>query len=106
MRGFSRSIRWASASNISVRARRREAAAGISAVSRAIALPKWGSAIAGRALLDGRAQVAANAMQQLRGFVGAQSQADQDSGLHVTIRLFEITGGVAFRAADDLADHG
>ena len=55
------------AANTSVRARRRSAAAGISAVSRAIALPVCGSAIVVRGRVpgrvDGRAQIAAVALQ-------------------------------------------
>ena len=35
------------------------------------------------------------ALQQLRGFVAIQSQAEQDGGLHVAVGLFEIARRVA-----------
>src|SRR5215510_10025555 len=93
MRGLACSIRSAIAVNASVRARRRFAACGISMVSRAIALSACRSAIftRGRFLgcVDGGAQVAAVALEQLRGFAAAQSEADQDRHLHVPLGLLK-----------------
>src|SRR5450830_38997 len=97
MCGLARSIRSTTAANTSRRAIRRSAAAGISAVSRAMALFVCGSAIVALGRVDGRAQIAAMALQQLRGFADAQSQAEEDGRLHVSICLFEITRRVAVR---------
>src|SRR5215475_7964003 len=105
MRGFACSIRAAIAAMASVRASRRSAAAGISAISRPIALPVCGSAIVARGFLDGGAQIAAMAFEQLRGLVAILSQADQGGGLDVAFRVLEVSRGFALRAADDLADH-
>src|SRR5262249_60766309 len=104
MRGLARSIRSATAANTSLRARKRPVAAGISAVSRAIALPA-GAAIVVRGRFDGGAQIAPVAPQQLRGLAAAKSEAQQNGCLYVSIRLIEITRRVAFRALDDFADH-
>src|SRR5512144_2992970 len=99
MRGLACSIRSTSAANMSGRARRRSAAAGISAVSRAIALPVRGSAIVARERVDGGAQIAPVTLQQLHGFAAAHSQGEQDCRLYVPICLFEIAGRVACRTA-------
>src|SRR5450756_926398 len=106
MRGLACSIRSTIGANTSVRARRRSAAAGISAVSRAIALPVCGSAIVTRGRVDGGAQIAPVALQQLRGFAAAQAQTEQDGRLHVPVCLFEIARRVGFRTAYNFADHG
>src|SRR5215470_5448353 len=105
MRGLACSIRAAIAEMASVRARRRAAAAGISAISRPIALPVCGSAIAARGFFDGCAQIAAMAFEQLRRLVVIQSQADQYSGLNIAFCVLEMAGSFALRTADDLADH-
>src|SRR5512135_2742448 len=105
MRGLARSIRSTIAANTSVRARRRSAAAGISAISRAIALPVCGSGIVAGGRIDGGAQIAPVALQQLRGFAAAQSQAEQDGSLHVPLCLFEIVRRVVYRTANNFADH-
>src|SRR5215467_8077357 len=99
MRGFACSIRAAIAAIASVCARRRSAAAGISAISRPIALPVCGSAIAARGLFDGGAQIAAMAFEQLRCRVTIQSQADQHSGLDVTFCGLEMAGRFALKTA-------
>src|SRR5262249_6292154 len=104
MRGLARPIRSAIAAKMSVRARRRSAAAGISAVSRAMALPVC-STIAARGRFNGGTKIAPMALQQLSGFAAAESEPEQDSGLYISICLFEIARGVAFRTADDFADH-
>jgi hypothetical protein len=78
-------IRSAIAANRSVRASRRSAAAGISAVSHAIALSGCGSAIASLGRADGGAQIAAVALQELRGFAQASSKAEQNSRFHVAV---------------------
>src|SRR5258706_6395562 len=106
MRGLAHSIRSAIAANRSVRASRRPATVGISAVSRAIALAVRGSAILARGLIDGGAEIAAVALEQLRGFAAAQSEADQDGSLHVAVGLFEIARRVGVRAVHDFADDG
>src|SRR5476649_761464 len=97
MRGLACLIRSTIGANTSLRARRRSAAAGISAVSRAIALTICGSAIVAGGRVDGGAQIAPVTRQQLRGFAAAQSQAEQNGRLHVPVCLFEIARRVAFR---------
>src|SRR5262245_53117957 len=105
MRGFACSIRLTIAANASVRASRRSAAAGISAVSRAMALAACASAIVARGLPDGGAQMPAVTLQPSRGLTAVQSAAEQYGRLHVPVGLFEIARRVALRASDDLADH-
>src|SRR5262245_20071217 len=105
MRGLACSIRAAIAEMASVRARRRSAAAGISAVSRPIALPVCASAIAARGFFDGGAQIAGMAVAELRRHVSIQSQADHSTVLNVAFCVAEIAGSFALRTADDLADH-
>src|SRR5262249_60237237 len=104
-RGLACSICLTIVVNTSVRARRRSAAAGISAVSRPIALSVCGSAIIASGRVDGGAQIAPMALQQLRSFAMAQSEAEQDGRLYVAVRLFEIACRIAFRTPDDFADH-
>src|SRR6476646_3102241 len=105
MRGLARSIRAAMAATTSVFARRRSAAVGISAISRPIALPVCGSAIAACGFFDGGAQIADMALEQLRRLATIQSQADQHCSLYVSFCGFKMTGSLALRALDDLADH-
>src|SRR4051812_31651711 len=105
MRGFTCAIRSASAANRSVRAKRRAAAAGISAVSRAIALAICGSVILACEFVDSGAQISCVALEQLRGFATSQSEPDQDGRLHVAAGLFEIAHCVGLRAANDFADN-
>src|SRR6478736_4003120 len=106
MRGLVCSIRWAIAANMSLHASSRSLAAGTPAVSRAIALPAYGSAIVARGLVDGGSQIAPVSLQQLRGFAAIQAEAEQDRCLYVSIGLIEIARCVAFRTADDFADDG
>jgi hypothetical protein len=87
------------AATTSVFARRRSAAVGISAISRPIALPVCGSAIAACGLFDGGAQIAAMAFEQLHRLAAIQSQSDQYGGLNVALCAFEMTGSLALRAA-------
>src|SRR5512139_1952585 len=104
MRGFTRSILSAMFVKRSVRARSRPAAAGISAVSRAIALAADGSAVATFELVDRGAQIAAVSFEQIRGLAAAQPVAQQDGGLQVAVSLLEMAFRVAFRATHDLPD--
>src|SRR5262245_52653270 len=104
IRGLVCSIRAAMAVMASVRAIRRSAAAGISAISRPIALPVCGSAIA-CGFFDGGAQIAAMAFERPRRLVAIQSQANQHGGFNVAVCVLEMAGSFTLRAADDLADH-
>src|SRR5690242_218839 len=106
MRGSACSIRLAIAANTSARASRRSAAAGISAVSRAMALAVCASVILARGFFDGGAEIAAVTLQQLHGFAAASAESDQDGGLHVAVGLFEMARCIARRTADDFADDG
>src|SRR6185295_448184 len=103
IRGFARSILSAMSPNRSVRVRSRPAAAGISAVSRAIALAPGDSAGTFE-LIDRGAQIAAVPLEQLRGLDAAQPKAKQDGCLQVAVRLLEMACRVAFRATDNLPD--
>src|SRR6476659_4310269 len=85
IRGFARSILSAMSPNRSVRVRSRPAAAGISAVSRAIALAPGDSAGATFELIDRGAQIAAVPLEQLRGLDAGQPKAKQDGCLQVAI---------------------
>src|SRR5690349_18171268 len=106
MRGFARSILSAMPANRSARPRSRPAAAGISAVSRAIALAAGDSALATFELVDRGPQIAAMPLEQLRGLGAARPKAKQDGRLQVAVRLLEMPYRVAFRATDDLPDDG
>src|SRR5215813_12362856 len=105
MRGFTRSIRSTMAATTSVQANREAATAGISAISRAIALAACGSVIAAGTLVDGLAQISPFAPEQLCGFAEAEPQSEQDGSFDIAVGLIEIARGGAFRTADDLAHH-
>src|SRR5262245_35798983 len=104
MRGFVRSILSAMLVNRSARARSWPAAAGISAVSCAIALVPGNSTLATFRLIYRGAQVAAVPFQQLRRVAAVEPEAKQDCGLDVSASLFEIEHCIVFRTADDLPD--
>src|SRR5689334_22709211 len=104
IRGFARSILSAMFPNRSARVRSRPAAAGISAVSRAIALAPGVLAGATFELIDRGAQIAAVPLEQVRSLDAAQPEAKQDGRLQVAIRLLEMACCIAVRATDDLPD--
>src|SRR6187551_3815744 len=106
MRGFARSILSAMSLNRSARAKSRPAAAGISAVSCAIALVADGSAVATFGLVDRGAQVTAVSFEQIRGPAAAKPEAQQDGYLQVAVSLLEMASRIAFRAAHDLPNNG
>src|SRR3954462_5951533 len=95
-------MRSAIAANTSDFASRRPATAGISAISRAIALSKCGSAIFAGFRIDGGSEIAAVLLQQPRGVAAVQSQSDQDGRLQVAIGLLEAPRGFSLRATDNL----
>src|SRR4051794_26005728 len=103
-RGLVCSMRPAIAANSSLRARRRSAAAGISAVSRAMAVCDCGSAIVAGRRVDGGPEIAAVTLQQLLSFAAVQPEPDQNGGLQVAVGLFEMARCVGLGAMDDL-DH-
>src|SRR6185503_4388304 len=106
MRGFARSILSAMSLNRLARAKSRPAAAGISAVSSAIALVADGSVVATFELVDRGAQVTAVSFEQICGPDAAQPETQQDGCLQIAVSLLEMASRVAFRTAHDLPNNG
>src|SRR6478735_8667871 len=97
-------MRAAIAASGSARASSASASAGISAISRAIAV--CGSAMAAGAVADRQPQVPAVALQSLGGLALGRAEAEQDGDLHVAVAALQQSRGVGFGAADDAAHHG
>src|SRR5262245_43253599 len=109
MRGAARRTRSAIAETASCRASRRLAAAGISAISCAMAV----EAIRLTSFVltfmsnfaDGRPQIAVVAAQGLGGIRRRKPEAKKDGDLHVAVRLFDEARRIGGRTANDLADN-
>src|SRR5262245_22281648 len=106
-RGAARRMRSAIAAAALFLASNRSAAAGISAISRAMAVEatRSGSSLTfmGR-FGDCHPQIAVVAAQDLGGIRGHESEAEKNSDLYVAIRLFDEACRIGSRAAGDLAD--
>src|SRR5258708_3435908 len=112
MRGAARRMRSAIAQTGSRLASSRPAAAGISAISRAMAVEamrSWSCLAFMLSFLghfgDCHPQVAIVAPQDLSGIRRREPEAEKDGDLYVAVRLFDEARRVGRRAADDLADN-
>src|SRR5262245_44543148 len=108
MRGAARRMRSAIADTASCRASRRPAAAGISAIScamavEAIRLTSFVLTFMGN-FADCHPQIAVVAAQGLGGIRRREPEAEKDGDLYVAVRLFDEARRIGSRAADDLAD--
>src|SRR3974390_2040589 len=105
-RGVARRTRSATAQIASYRASSRSAAAGISAISRAMAVVATRSAALMLALMrnfgNRRPQIAVVAGEDLRGIGRRHSEAEEDGDLHVAVRLFDEGGRIGHRAPAEL----
>src|SRR5215475_6765633 len=108
MRGAACRMRSAIAQIASFRASRRSAAAGISAISRAMAVEAARSAAVMLALVcyfaNCQPQIAIVAVQEIRGPFRRHPEAEEDSDFYVAVRLFDKARRIGSRATDDLAD--
>src|SRR5688572_11273801 len=104
-RGLAWLIRLAIAATASLCASKPSASAGISAISRAIAVCPPRSAILAAKFVDRGAQVAAVPPERSDGVLALHSGAKQDRDLHVAVRLLDIARGVCGGATRDLRHH-
>src|SRR6516162_7284684 len=84
---------------------RRRAAAGISRISRAIAVTGGRSALVTDDFIDGIAQIAFMPPEGLGSLRRPEPQSQQDRNFHVAIRPFDEARRIARCAANDLGNN-
>src|SRR5579871_2287518 len=97
-------MRAAIAEMASRRPSSRSAAAGICAISRAIAVAELWSTFCMDRFANRVAQIAVMPPERIGGILERKSEANQDGSLHIAVRQIKQARGIGRRAADDLAN--